>query len=268
MKNNNPARSIISAFIAFFGISFYNYYISNEAIFSSSSSGSNVALLIILPLVISILVIKNRFVGFLWISLALVVTTFIFAKPQFYDLLAKNAIQITLGFVFGFFISLGTTAYYQFNDFSQKDESIDKIWANLQVSYQKRFDLIFKLTENANNYQINEKASFMEINQSRNYFYQAQNDTQKIQSINLLEQSFSRIMPVFEAYPNLKADQLFVRLSDEIVRTEDEILAQRNNYNSVVENFNLNIRTIPFVIFKNMLGIKKREYFKVDMTRM
>ncbi|HOF12346.1 MAG TPA: LemA family protein, partial [Treponemataceae bacterium] len=154
----------------------------------------------------------------------------------------------------------------------QKGETVDAAWAQVQNQYQRRFDLIPNLVNTVKGYASHESEVFTNIADARSRaggvlqvsdevlnnpesfarFQQAQNE---------LGSALQRLLVITENYPELKADQNFLALQDQLEGTENRIGTERKRFNDVVRDYNTFIRQFPRVIIANMSGFTAKQYF-------
>jgi len=160
-------------------------------------------------------------------------------------------------------------AFYSFfvgnyNKFVKMDVSIKAAWAQVENQLQRRYDLIPNLVETVKGYAKQEKDVLVEVTNARAKVGGAGNIPDKIAANNQLTGALSRLMLVVEKYPDLKSNQNFLKLQDELAGTENRIAVERMRYNETVQVFNEAIRTFPANLLAGMYGFKEAAFFKVD----
>jgi LemA protein len=152
--------------------------------------------------------------------------------------------------VIGLF-SYGLSTY---NGFIKQQESMKASWAQVQTVLQRRLDLIPNLVETVKGYAIHEQDVLVRVTEARAKVSGSQNAPipDQIKANNELTGALSRLMVVVENYPNLKANEGFLRLQDELAGTENRIAVERRRYNEEVRDYNIRVRTFPAVIIANM----------------
>lgn len=157
-----------------------------------------------------------------------------------------------------------------YNSLQKMDESINSNWAQVENQLQRRSDLIPNLVSTVKGYAKHESTVFTNIADARAKLAGAVK-TKDVNSINKangeLSGALSRLLMVAENYPQLKANQNFTALQDEISGTENRLAVARRDYNESVKELNAIVRTFPTRIIANMSGIKSREYFQVDESK-
>ncbi len=149
-----------------------------------------------------------------------------------------------------------------YNSFVTLDEGVNNSWAQVETVLQRRFDLIPNLVETVKGYASHEKEVLTEVTKARASVGGASTVNDKIQANNQLSSALSRLLVVVEKYPDLKANQNFIRLQDELAGTENRIAVERRRYNDTVKTYNQKIRIFPNNLFAGMFGFEKRTYFE------
>ncbi len=164
-----------------------------------------------------------------------------------------------------------------YNKMVSYDESISSAWSQVENQYQRRLDLIPNLISTVKSYAAHEKQIFEDIAEARSKVGGIVNidssvledeekfaEYQKIQ--NQLSSSLQRLLAVTENYPDLKANQNFLALQDELAGTENRISTERKRYNDIVKAYNTFIRKFPQNLIANMSGFEKKPYFEADSS--
>ncbi len=141
---------------------------------------------------------------------------------------------------------------------------IEAAWAQIDVQLKRRFDLIPNLVETVKGYASHERETLDAVITARNSAMTATTPQQAAEGENQVTGALSRLFALSEAYPDLKANQNFQQLQEELTSTEDKIAYARQFYNDSVMRYNAKIQSFPAVIFANMLGFKAREYFEAE----
>ena len=156
---------------------------------------------------------------------------------------------------------LGACGY---NRIQSLDEQAATAQGQIEVQLQRRADLIPNLVNTVKGYAQHEEAVFTQVAQARSGLLgavQAHDPEQMANANAQLTAALGRLLVVSEAYPQLKADQSFLRLQDELTGTENRIAVSRNDYNQTVNAYNAYIRQFPAVITAKVTGAKSRKYF-------
>ncbi len=149
-----------------------------------------------------------------------------------------------------------------YNSLVNLDESVNNAWAQVENQLQRRYDLIPNIVETVKGYAAHEKEVLTEVTRARASVGGARTPEQIMQANNALSSALSRLLVVVERYPELKANQNFIRLQDELAGTENRIAVERRRYNEAVQQYNKKIRSFPTVLFAGIFGFEKRAYFE------
>jgi LemA protein len=149
-----------------------------------------------------------------------------------------------------------------YNSMVTMQESIDAAWAQVENQLQRRNDLIPNLVETTKGYATHEQQIFTTVAEARSRLIAAGSRDAKIDAANELGSALSRLLVIAERYPDLKANQQFARLSDELAGTENRIATERRRYNEAVRAYNTYIKTIPAAFTARMFGFKEEKYFE------
>src|SRR5213082_1259978 len=141
-------------------------------------------------------------------------------------------------------------------------EQIDAAWAQVENQLQRRNDLIPNLIEVTKGYAAHEKEIFERVADARAKLMSAGSRDEKIDAANEMTGALGRLLAIAEQYPDLKANQQFARLSDELAGTENRIAVERMRYNDAVREYNAYIKSFPTVLYAQSLGFKEEKYFE------
>jgi LemA protein len=150
------------------------------------------------------------------------------------------------------------------NSLVTQKENIDAAWAEIDNQLQRRADLIPNLVNTVKGYAAQEKEIFTNIAEARAKLAGAQSVPQKAEGYNELQSALSRLLVVVENYPQLKSNENFTRLMDELAGTENRIAVARKRYNDEVRRFNTKIQLFPTSMIANSLGFEKEPYFEIS----
>ena len=164
-------------------------------------------------------------------------------------------IVLAVGSVFGFY-----------NGMVSARENVDSKWSQVDNQLQRRSDLIPNLVNTVKGYASHEKEVFQSVSDARAKMAGAKTVGDKLAANTELNSALSRLLGVAENYPQLKADQNFRQLQDELSGTENRIAVARKDYNDAVQNYNTKIKSLPYSLFAGALGFTARDYFKVEET--
>jgi len=142
------------------------------------------------------------------------------------------------------------------------DENIKGKWAQVENQLKRRYDLIPNLVETVKGYAAHEKELFENIANARTKYFQANTVNEKVQASTQLEGFLSRLLVLREAYPELKANQNFLKLQDSLEGTENRIAVERKRYNEAVQILNTYIRTFFGRFFAAFAGVSSAEYYE------
>jgi LemA protein len=150
----------------------------------------------------------------------------------------------------------------KYNGLVTMNEDIDKAWSQVQNVLQRRSDLIPNLVETVKGYAAHEKEVFEQVASARARLSGAATPAEAAAANAGMTSALSRLLAIAEAYPDLKANQNFVRLQDELAGTENRIANERRTYNEVVRNYNVALKRFPVNFLAGAFGFKEREYFE------
>ena len=159
-------------------------------------------------------------------------------------------------------MGIGISVY---NGIVTKNETITAKWAQVESQLQRRLDLIPNLVNTVKGYASHEKTVFEDVTKARSAWSGASTVDDKVKAATQMDSAISRLLLVVENYPQLKADQTFLQLMDELSGTENRIAVERMRYNESVRDFNVTVRRFPSNIVAGMFGYKPAtEYFKAE----
>lgn len=184
---------------------------------------------------------------------------------------ALNTIAVILGIIiFGGLISLFLARGY-YNNMITKEESVEAQWAQVENVYQRKYDLIPNLVSVAKNYAEFEQETLTQVTEARSKAtsinISADNLTpeqlaQFEQAQSQLNSSLGRLIASFERYPDLKANQNYLKLQDELSGSENRISTERRQFNEIVRDYNTYIRRFPQNILAGMFGFERKALFE------
>jgi LemA protein len=151
-----------------------------------------------------------------------------------------------------------------YNKAPRMEEGVKNAWGNVENVLQRRMDLIPNLVETVKGYAAHEQKVFDDLAEARTHYAGATTPHDKLQANAELDSALGRLMVIVENYPNLKANEVFMKLQDELAGTENRIAVERKRYNDVLETFRSYARSLAGSIFMKVRGIdyNKYEYFK------
>jgi LemA protein len=172
---------------------------------------------------------------------------------------------VVVGIVVGVIVLLIVLVLvFMYNGLVRLRNRIDNAWSQIDVQLKRRYDLIPNLVNTVKGYAEHEKSTFEAVTQARANAISAQGPAQQAQAENVLSGALKSLFAVAEAYPDLKANQNFLNLQEELTSTEDRIAYARQFYNDSVLSYNNRIQTVPSSVIAGMFSFEKREYFEGD----
>jgi LemA protein len=141
---------------------------------------------------------------------------------------------------------------------------VDNAWSQIDVQLKRRYDLIPNLVETVKGYAAHERETFEAVIQARSAAMSAQGPAAQGQAENVLTGALKSLFALAEAYPDLKANQNFLMLQEELSGTESKIAYARQFYNDSVMTFNTSQQTFPSTVVASVFGFKPREYFEIE----
>ena len=160
---------------------------------------------------------------------------------------------------------LGSAYVSRRNQMAIKREAVNAAWAQVDVVLQRRADLIPNLVETVKGYAVQEQKVFGDIAAARAALVGAKTPTDKIAANGALDSALSRLLVIVENYPQLKSNENFMRLQDELAGTENRIAVERRRYNEVVQDYNTYISLFPNSLVASIGGFARNDaYFKTE----
>jgi LemA protein len=173
---------------------------------------------------------------------------------------------IILLVVLGLLVIIGMSLYGfvkgSYNALVSGDEGVKGAWAQVETQLQRRYDLIPNLVETVKGYATHEREVLTQVTEARARVGGSATIEDKISSNNQLSAALSRLLMVVESYPNLKANENFVRLQDELAGTENRLAVERRRYNETVQLYNVMLRQFPRNLIANMFGFQRAAFFE------
>ncbi len=171
--------------------------------------------------------------------------------------------KIWLWALFGFIVLFGLMLVGSYNGLVSANVGVDAQWAQVENVLQRRYDLIPNLVNTVKGYAKHEREVLEEVTRLRSQWGEAKNPSDKVRASNDLEGALSRLMVVVEKYPDLKANQGFLQLQDELAGTENRIAVERMRYNEAVQTYNLKVQSFPSNLIASIFNFKPKDaYFK------
>jgi LemA protein len=176
-----------------------------------------------------------------------------------------KAVLVVLGVLLLVALVIGGSLMSTKNELVTEREAVKAAWSQVDVVLQRRLDLIPNLVETVKGAATHEEKSIGEVTEARAAMMGAKTPQEKINANSQLDGALGRLMLVVENYPNLKANENFLRLQDELAGTENRIAVERRKYNEVVQKYNTDIELFPKNIAASLFGFQREDaYFKAD----
>ena len=180
---------------------------------------------------------------------------------------------VIIGVVILFGIILYSYVTNSYNSMVKLDEGVKEKWSQVENVYQRRFDLIPNLVETVKGYAAQEKETFIAVAEARSKAKGTFNVSEEVlnnpamfekfqQAQNSLSSALQRLMVVVERYPELKSNQNFLSLQNQLEGTENRITIERRRFNEAARGFNVYIKQFPRVLMANLFGFREKPYFK------
>ncbi len=152
-----------------------------------------------------------------------------------------------------------------YNSLVAQEGQIDGMWAQVENNLQRRYDLIPNLVSTVQGYADHEEQVFTDIADARSALAGGNLSVEETAELNnQLSGSLSRLLVISEAYPELKSNENFLSLQEELAGTENRLAVARMDYNDAVKVYNVTIRTVPTNLVAGILGAQAREFFEMD----
>ena len=168
-----------------------------------------------------------------------------------------------VGIIIAIIVILVIAVIGMYNSLVQARIKVDNAWSQIDVQLQRRFDLIPNFVETVKGYMQHESATFEKIAELRTSWANTESVAEKAQLDNELSTALKTIMAVSENYPDLKANQNFLELQNELENTENKISYSRRDYNDTVTRFNIKLETFPSNLVASAFKFEKEELFEV-----
>src|SRR3954470_7273344 len=156
----------------------------------------------------------------------------------------------------------GSLSGCSYNKFTTQEEAIKAQWGQVQNQIQRRNDLIPNLVETVKGYASHEESVYKDIADSRARLIAARSPEETIQAANQQTSALGRLLVISEAYPQLRANEQFNRLMDELSGTENRIAVERQRYNERIQEYNTSTKQFPGNLTAKMFGFKEYPFFE------
>ena len=177
-----------------------------------------------------------------------------------------KTLLIILGVIVLFAIGAIMYGVGEYNKAVAMDEQVKSQWAQVENQLKRRYDLIPNLVEVVKGYATHEKELFEHIADARTKYFQAPTPKDKIAASGQLEGVLSRLLVLQETYPQLKANESFLKLHDDLAGTENRIAVERMRYNDTVKILNTYRRSVFGKFFASLAGVNEAQYYEVPQT--
>ena len=161
-------------------------------------------------------------------------------------------------------VIVGLVLVGMYNGLVKQKNRVEGAWAQIDVQLKRRYDLIPNLVETVKGYATHEKETLEAVIQARNAGVSAQGPAQQAEAENVLTGALRSLFALSEAYPDLKANQNFLNLQEELTSSEDRIAYARQYYNDAVNTYNTKIESFPTSAMAKRLNYQQREYFEAE----
>lgn len=153
-----------------------------------------------------------------------------------------------------------------YNNLIKQRNRVENAWAQIEVQLKRRYDLIPNLVETVKGYATHEKSLFENITKARSAVMTAGTVNEIAEASNMLSSTLKSLFAVAENYPDLKANQNFLQLQNDLKDAEDKIAYTRQFYNDTVMKYNISIQTVPTNIVAGIMGFDKKELFEAPSS--
>lgn len=171
---------------------------------------------------------------------------------------------IILVAVIALFVILGGSLIGSYNNLVTANENVQGKWSQVENQMQRRLDLIPNLVETVKGYATHEEGIFTDIAEARSKLAGAKSIDDKVAADSELTGALSRLLVVVENYPDLKANQNFIALQDELAGTENRLAIARKDYNETVQDYNAAIKRFPTNLMAGMFNFETYAYYQAD----
>jgi LemA protein len=161
-------------------------------------------------------------------------------------------------------VLIGLWVMLTYNGLVSLKNKVDNGWAQIDVQLRRRYDLIPNLVETVKGYAAHERDTLEAVISARNVAMSASGTQQQAAAENMITNALRSVFALSEAYPDLKANQNFLNLQEELTGTEGRIAYARQFFNDMVQRFNTKIQKFPANLIAQRLGFSQREYFEVE----
>jgi LemA protein len=161
-------------------------------------------------------------------------------------------------------VVVGLVLVSMYNGLVKQKNRVESAWAQIDVQLKRRYDLIPNLVETVKGYATHERETLEAVIQARNAGVSASSPAQQAEAENQLTGALRSLFALSEGYPDLKANQNFLNLQEELTSSEDRIAYARQYYNDAVNTYNTKIESFPTSAMAKRLNYQQREYFEAE----
>lgn len=175
-----------------------------------------------------------------------------------------KAVLITVGVLVLLALIVGGSVVGARNELVTERETVRTAFAQVDTVLQRRLDLIPNLVATVKGFAAQEKAVIDSVTNARAAMMGAGTNAEKIQASQQLDSALARLMVVVENYPQIKSNENFLALQDELANTENRIRVERGRYNEAVQKYNVAIEIFPKNLVASMFGFEREEFYRAD----
>ena len=168
--------------------------------------------------------------------------------------------------VLGVIVLIGLWAVAIFNKLVKNRNLVMEGWSGIDVQLKRRYDLIPNLVQTVKGYAGHEKETLEKVVELRNSAAQAQTPSEKAPIENMLTQTLRQLFALAEAYPDLKANQNFLDLQEQLSEIEEQIQFSRRYYNGTARDMNILVQSFPSNLIASSFGFKEADYFEIEVA--
>ena len=150
-----------------------------------------------------------------------------------------------------------------YNGLITASTQVSEAWSQIDVQLKRRMDLIPNIVESVKGYAKHEKSIFENVTKARSALMSAKSPDESAKANDMLSGALKNLFAVAENYPQLKANENFAQLQQELSDTEDKVAYSRQFYNSIVKDFNIKVKVFPNAIIASLFGFKEKSFFEV-----
>ena len=169
-----------------------------------------------------------------------------------------------IGVVVAIIVVLAVILVSSYNKFVTSEENVDQAYSQIETQLQRRVDLIPNLVSTVKGFAKQEKEVIGQVTEARSKLAGAKGPEDQAAADSELSGALSRLLVVVENYPDLKSNQNFIQLSDELAGTENRLAVARKDYNEEVASYNKQVKRFPGKLVASIFGFDTKEYFKAD----